>query len=173
MTNKTIKAVSEKAQAMKNDLVAVKKELKRIQSVKCRLRKQKGRSDYAEAMAKVLAEENLLAEVRNMLEAKPKTVPSFEQADVDKLDYDETIKALKSIQSKKTLSRWLTTVECDNDEYRNAVRVEKMLLEHKAKNAPVAETQVRKSDVQMIIDTIEQTGQMNQEQVLNLLKQII
>ena len=55
----------------------------------------------------------------------------YEQTDVDELDYDETIKAIRSIQSKKTLTKWLTTVENDNDEYRKACKIEKMLIERR------------------------------------------
>ena len=158
--------------AKKVDLIQVKKELKRIQSTKCRLLKQKGRKDYEIELNKVLREESDWKEVRNLLESKPKPVTKYEQADVDKLDYDETIKALKSIQSKKTLSRWLTDKECDNDEYRSAVKIEKMLLEHKSKNKPVDETQVRKTEVQRIVDVLESSGNLEQTEIIRLLKEL-
>ena len=130
MTN--LKNVEAKAVELGNDVLKVKQELKRLQSVKCRLKKQRGKSTFEAEMRAVLEEEQLLKDVRALLEPKDKTVTTFEQDDVENLDYDETIKAIKSIQSKKTLTKWLTAVEGDNDEYRNACRIEKMLLEHKA-----------------------------------------
>jgi len=125
MTKTNLKKVEEKAKELKT-VENVARELKRIQSIKCRLKKQKGKSTYEAEMTEVIKQEQLLKEVRQLLDPKEKPVTMYEQADVDKLDYDETIKAIRSIQSKKTLSRWLTDVECDNDEFRNAVRIEKM-----------------------------------------------
>lgn len=167
-----LKKVEEKAKELKT-LENVARELKRIQSLKCRLKKQKGRSDYAEVMAETLAAEQLLKEVRQLLNPKEKPVTQYTQEDVDQLDYDETVKAIRSIQSKKTLTRWLTTVEGDNDEFRNAVRIEKMLIERREKIKPVDENSVRKTEIQTIIDTIESSGKLSQEKVVELLKKLI
>lgn len=172
-SQKNLTAVQETAKKFGNDVLAISKELKRVQSVKCRLTKQKGKSTYAEEMANVLAYEQTLKETRQLLDPKEKPVTMYEQADVDQLDYDETIKAIKSIQSKKTLSRWLTTVEGDNDEFRSAVKIEAMLLNHKTEVQPVEDQYVRKTDVQTIIDTIEQSGTLDQEAVVKLLKALI
>lgn len=173
MTKINLKDVEKKANELGNDVLKVATELKRIQSVKCRLKKQKFKSTYEAEMTKVLQEEQLLKEVRNLLVPKEKTVTTYEQSDIDLLDYDETIKAIKSIQSKKTNSRWLTPIEGDNDEYRNAVRIEQMLLEHKQQVKPVDETMIRKSDLMTIIETIESTKDLSQERVLELLKSLI
>lgn len=168
-----LRNIEKVANEMNNDMEKVAKELKRIQSVKCRLKKQKGKSTYEEEMRKVLEEEQILKEVRALLEPKEKTVTTFEQEDVDRLDYDETIKAIKSIQSKKTLTKWLTTIEGDNDEYRNACRIEKMLLEHKSNIKPIEETVVRKSDLVTIIDTIKSSGELSQERIVELLESLL
>ena len=113
MTNlKQIEKISEK---FSNNPEEISKELKRVQSVKCRLKKQKGKSDYSTEMSEVLKYEQVLKEARQLLVPREKPVTMYEQSDVDQLDYDETIKAIRSIQSKKTLSKWLTTVEGDND----------------------------------------------------------
>lgn len=173
MTKINLKEVEKKANELGNDVLEVAKELKRIQSIKCRLKKQKFKSTYEEEMTKVLQEEQILKEVRNLLVPKEKTVTTFEQSDIDLLDYDETIKAIKSIQSKKTNSRWLTPNEGDNDEYRNACRIEKMLLEHKQQVRPVDETMVRKSDLVTIIDTIESNKDLTQERIVELLKGLL
>ena len=167
-----LKKVEQKAKELKN-LENVARELKRIQSLKCRLKKQKGRSDYAEVMAETLAAEQLLKEVRQLLNPKKKPVTQYTQEDVDQLDYDETVKAIRSIQSKKTLTRWLTTVEGDNDEFRNAERIEKMLIERREKIKPVDENSVRKTEIQTIIDTIESSGKLSQEKIVELLKKLV
>lgn len=170
---KNMKEIEKMAENYGNDLEQVKKALKRIQSTKCRLGKQKFRADYEEKMTEVLKEERVLQEVRQFLDPKEKTVPEFTQEDVDRLDYDETMKAIKSIQSKKFHSRWKTPIEGDNDEYRNAVRVEEMLLEHKKNVRPVDDIYIRKSDLVTIIETIESSGQVSQERIMEMLKGLL
>ena len=118
----------------------------------------------------VLSEEQLLKEVRQLLDPKEKPVTMYTQEDVDQLDYDETVKAIRSIQSKKTLTRWLTDVEGDNDEYRNACVIEKMLIERRNNIKPVDNDYIRKSDLQTIIDTIESSGKLSQGKIVELLK---
>lgn len=171
MTN--LKMVEEKALELGNDVLKVQSELKRIQSVKCRLKKQKGKSTYQAEMEAVLAEEQLLKEVRQLLNPKEKSVTMFEQDDVENLDYDETVKAIKSIQSKKTLTRWLTPEEGNNDEFRNACRIEKMLLEHKAQIKPIDETTIRKTDLETIIETIESSGELSTDRIVEMLKGLL
>lgn len=167
-----LKKVEEKANELKT-VENVARELKRVQSIKCRLKKQKGKSTYEAEMTEVIKQEQLLKEVRQLLDPKEKPVTMYEQADVDQLDYDETIKAIRSIQSKKTLSRWLTDVEGDNDEFRNAVRIEKMLIERREAIKPVDENNVRKTEIQTIIDTIEGSGKLSQAKIVELLKGLI
>lgn len=167
-----LKEVEKKAKEF-NSIEDVAKELKRIQSIKCRLKKQKGKATYEQEMTEVIKQEQILKEVRQLLDPKEKPVTMYEQADVDKLDYDETIKAIRSIQSKKTLSRWLTDVEGDNDEFRNAVKIEKMLIERRSKIKPVDENNIRKTEIQTIIETIEDSGKLSQEKILELLKNLI
>ena len=171
MTN--LKMVEEKALELGNDVLKVQSELKRIQSVKCRLKKQKGKSTYQAEMEAVLAEEQLLKEVRQLLNPKEKSVTMFEQDDIANLDYDETVKAIKSIQSKKTLTRWLTPEEGNNDEFRNACRIEKMLLELKAQIKPIDETTVRKTDLETIIETIESSGELSTDRIVEMLKGLL
>ncbi len=171
MTN--LKEIEKKANELGNDLLKVNKELKRVASIKCRLKKQMGKSTYEEEMTKVLKEEEVLKQVRQLLNPKEKTVTTFEQSDIDLLDYDETIKAIKSIQSKKSLTRWLTTEEGNNDEFREACRIEQMLLEHKNQIKPIEETTIRKSDLNTIIDTIESNHELTNERIVELLKGLL
>lgn len=172
MTKTNLKKVEEKANELKT-IENVNRELKRIASVKCRLKKQKGRADYSDKMTEILQQEQLLKEVKQLIEPRKKSVTMYEQADVDQLDYDETIKAIRSIQSKKTLSRWLTDVEGDNDEFRNACRIEKMLIKRREMIKPVDDASIRKTDVQKIIDTIESSGKLSQAKIVELLKNVI
>ena len=171
MTN--LKEIEKVAQKFDNDLVQINKELKRVASSKSRLKKQKGRSNYEEEMTKVLGYYQVLVEAKQLIDPKDKKVTQYTQEDVDQLDYDETVKAIRSIQSKKTNSRWLTTVEGDNDEYRKACEIEKMLIEHRNMVRPVDDEYIRKTDLQTVIDTIESSGKVSQERILELLKSLM
>lgn len=171
MTN--LKEIEQIANKFDNNVLELGKELKRIQSIKCRLKKLKGKSSYEKEMSEVLKYEQVLKEAKQLLEPKEKPVTMYEQSDVDQLDYDETIKAIRSIQSKKTLTKWLTTVENDNDEYRKACQIEQMLIERRNKIQPVNNEFVRKTDVQTIIDTIENSGKLSQSKLVELLKSLV
>lgn len=170
-----LKAVEAKAAELNYDLEAVKKAIKSVQSAKHRLGKQKSRKDYDAKMLEILAKERLLVEVRQLLDPKEKPTTQYEQEDVDKLDYDEVVKALKSIQSKKTLSKYISDVPCENDEYRNACRVEEMLKARREILQPVDNEHIRKSDLQTIIETIESTSDdmIKVSTVLDLLKNLM
>ena len=171
MTN--MKEIEKVAEKFDNSVELIAKELKRVQSLKCRLKKQKGKKTYEEEMTEVVKYEQVLKEARQLLDPKEKPVTMYTQEDVDKLDYDETIKAIRSIQSKKTLTKWLTDVEGDNDEYRKACEIEKMLIKRRESIKPVDNEYVRKSDLQTIIDTIESSGNLSQEKIVELLKSLM
>lgn len=149
------------------------KEIKRVQSLKCRLKKQKGKSTYEKEMIEVVAYEQVLKEARQLLCPKEKHVTMYTQEDVDMLDYDETIKAIRSIQSKKTLTRWLTPIEGDNDEYRKACEIESMLIARRNAIKPIDNNHIRKSDLQTIIDTIENNINLSNEKIVELLKSLL
>lgn len=171
MTN--LKEIEKIAEKFDNNVELIAKELKRVQSLKCRLKKQKGKKTYEEEMTEVVKYEQVLKEARQLLNPKEKPVTMYTQEDVDKLDYDETIKAIRSIQSKKTLTKWLTDVEGDNDEYRKACEIEKMLIERRESIKPVDNDYIRKTDLQTIIDTIESSGNLSQEKIVELLKSLM
>lgn len=173
MTKINVKEVELKAVELGHDVELVKKELKRVQSLKCNWLKRKFHPDYEKVLEEVLKEEQLLKEVRMFIVGSKKTVTTFTQEDVDQLTYDETVKALKSIQSKKTHTRWLTPIEGDNDEFREACKIEAMLKEHHKNVKPIEDNVVKKSDIQNIIDTIESTGNVSTEKVLEMLKSLI
>ena len=168
-----MKEIEKVAEKFNNNLEEVARELKRVQSIKCRLKKQKGKKTYEEEMTEVVKYEQVLKEVRQLLNPKEKPVTQYTQEDVDQLDYDETVKAIRSIQSKKTLTKWLTDVEGDNDEYRKACAIEKMLIERRNKIKPVDNEYIRKTDLQTIIDTIESSGNLSQERIVEMLKSLL
>lgn len=169
-----LKDIEKVANQFNNDILEISKELKKVQSRKCRLKKMKGLSSYEQDMKDVLSYEQILKEARQLLDPKEKPVTMYTQEDVDNIeDYDELEKAIRSIQSKKTNTRWLTTIEGDNDEYRNACRIEKMLQDRRDTLKPIDEKFVRKNDLQTIIDTIESSGNLSQEKIVELLKGLL
>jgi hypothetical protein len=130
-------------------------EIKRVQSLKCRLAKQKFKVTYDAEMREVLAQEQLLKEVRVHILPKKATVTTISQAEIDVLNHDQTIKAIKSIQSKKCNTQFLTPDKATNVEYQDACRIEQMLLAHKATVKPIAETVVTKSSINDLIALLE------------------
>lgn len=161
MTNLT--NVVEVAKELDMDLEKVKAELKKVQSVKCRLLKQKAKETYEAEMTEVIKREQLLKEVRAYIEPKKPTVTTITQEQVDLLTYDDTIKAIKSIQSKKCNTRWMVADESENVEYQEALRIEKMLLEHKKKVAPIEENVIKKSTLNDEIERLLSLGMITEE----------
>ncbi len=156
------------------DVEEVKLALRSLQSRKSRLKKQKGRADYEEQMTEILQQEQLLKEVRDYFEPKSVPVTKMTWEDIKLLDYDETIKAIKSIQSKKCLVQHATERIEDNVEYQKACEIEKMLLEHKKNIRPIEETAVRKSDINDLINHLEnQEEKIAKEYVISLLKNLL
>jgi hypothetical protein len=153
---------------MSNQLEQIKKELKRVASVKCRLNKQKGKKSYEEDMRKVLEEEEQLKALRDSLVQPKKTVTNFTYEDVQQLSYEEVLKAIKSIQSKKSNTKWLTPIEGDNDAFRNACRIEDMLNERKSELQPTAMS--IKSKLEALISN---SVDMSKEELVEQLKSII
>ena len=130
-------------------LDATMKRLKALQSAKCRLKKKKSDADYDAKMREILAEEQVVKEVRQLFTNKKKSVPEYTQDDVNVLNYEDTIKAIKSIQSKKCLS------QNDTSEYQKACKVEQMLLEHKKLVRPADETSVKKTELLTLLDELK------------------
>ena len=146
----------------------IKKELKRIASIKCRLNKQQGKKTYQEEMDKVLAQEEQLKSLRDSLIQPKKTVTNFTHDDIQELSYDEVIRAIKSIQSKKSNTKWLTPIEGDNEEFRNACRIESMLNERRAQLQPT--TVSLKSS---IIEVLDNSTDMSKEDLIQAIKELL
>lgn len=162
-----MQAIVETAASLDNDLEKVNRELKRIASVKCRLKKMPGRSDFQENMTAVLQEEELLKNVKSYISGPRKTVSTLTQDEVDHMTLDETMKALKAIQSKKTHTKWLTTIPGDNDEYREACRIEQMLKSHRDCMSPGQLGMLSKVDMLKMIDTLRLCDDLSIEDCLD------
>lgn len=164
-----LRMIEKKADELGRDMETVIKEIKRVQSAKCRLKKFKGRSDYDLKMTAILQEEEVLKEVRQLLDPKEKPVTMYTEEDVKMLDFDETIKALKSIQSKKCLTKY----DPDNQEgYKKACEIEAWLNEHKKSVKPVDTAYIRRTDLQTVIDTIKETGDIKVETIIEMLENL-
>jgi len=170
MTN--LKQIEEIAKSFNNDEELIKKELKRIQSIKCRLKKQKGKKSYEQEMTEILQNEQILKEAKNLINPKEKFVTEYTKDDIKILSHEETTKAIRSIQSKKTLTRWLNDREGDNDEYKKAVEIEKLLIEHREKVKPVDDNLVRKTEIQKIIEVVKDNQKLSKNQLLELLEKL-
>ena len=164
-----LRMIEKKADELGRDMETVIKEIKRVQSAKCRLKKFKGRSDYDLKMTAILQEEEVLKEVRQLLDPKEKPVTMYTEEDVKMLDFEETVKALKSIQSKKCLTKY----DPDNQEgYKKACEIETWLNEHKKTVKPVDTAYIRRTDLQTIIDTIKETGDIKVETIISMLENL-
>lgn len=121
------------------------KAFKRVASAKTRLKQSAGRPDFNEKMTRVLQEEQLLKHVRDYLTEPRKTVSNLTAEDIAVMNYDEVTRAIASIQSKKTHTRWADDCERDDDgmyipgtgaKYKEACRIERMLQERKFELKP-------------------------------------
>jgi hypothetical protein len=157
-----------------NDVEEVKKAIRSVQTQKSRLKQQKNRKDYDEKMTEILQKEQLLKEVRDYFEPKKIFVTQMTQKDIELLNYDETMKAIKSIQSKKCNTQHLTENINDNKEYQKACQIESWLLEHKKNIKPIEQTVVRKSDINDLIDHLQnQEEKISKEYIVSLLKNLL
>lgn len=151
----------------------VNMELKRVQSIKCRLKKMQSRPDNKSQLEKTLVYEDNLKQVRQVLRPIDKKVPDFTQSDIDLLDYDKTVRAIRSIQSKKTLTKYVGKVPEQNDEYVNACKVEQMLLDHRQKLTPIDNNLLKKEQIATIIETIQTSQNLSNEQIVTMLQNLI
>ena len=164
----------EKAAKKFKDVEEVKKAIRSIQSRKSRLKKQKKRADYEKLMTELLKEEQLLKEVRDYFQPKKKPVTQMKPEDIKLLNYDETVKAIKSIQSKKCLVQHATEDLKNNTEYQKACQIESWLLEHKRNIKPIEETVVKKSNINDLIDHLQnQNTKIETKYVVELLKNLL
>ena len=146
-----------------SSLEEVNKKLKLVASMKCRLKKQMGRADARARMIEVEECEAILKSKRDELANKPRRFTNLTEEDISTMEYEEVIRAIKSIQSKKSNTRWLTDVEGDNDEYRNACRIEALLQKRRDGIKPT-------SRLASIIEEAKNNNEMTKEELIALLE---
>lgn len=164
----SLKNIAEEAKKYQ-DLQEVVKELRSVQSAKTRMKKQKSRKDYESQMTKILQKEQLLKEIRDFLTIPKVTTTRMNLEDIAKLTYEETIKAIKSIQSKKCNSQY----DLVKDEYNAACEIEQMLLDHKMVVKPIPDNTVKKSQVNEIIHEIENLENLSKDDMIRMLKNML
>lgn len=170
MTN--LQNIEKIAKTYKN-VEEVKKDLKSVQSTKCRLKKQKGKETYEKEMTEIIKKEQILKEVRDYFEPKKLTVTTMTENDIKNLDYDDTIRAIKSIQSKKCNSQYNEATLENNVEYQQAIQIESWLQAHKLTIKEVPTTAVKKSDLNSLISNLENTDELSKEYLLEQLKNLM
>ena len=154
-----------------DNLESAKKELRNIQTIKCRFRKQKARKDYSQKMSEILNYEQSLKELVSYFEPKKVYTTQMTVEDIEKLNFDETMKSIKSIQSKKCNTQW----DDDQTEYEKACQIEKMLLAHKEQVKPIDETVIKKSTIQNLIRHFEiiEPKACKKEYIIELLTKVV
>jgi hypothetical protein len=167
-----IKDVKEFSEKFNNDVELLKKEMKKVQSQKCRLLKQKSKKTYESELTEILKLEQLIKETRSYLVPKLLTVTTMNQEQINELNYDETIKAIKSIQSKKCNSQYETDDKETNTNYQEALRIEKMLLEHKKNVKPIDETVIKKSSIDNLIEQMSNLETIDKDYLLEQLNNL-
>jgi 2-succinyl-5-enolpyruvyl-6-hydroxy-3-cyclohexene-1-carboxylate synthase len=156
--------ISKKAAEFSN-VEDVKKALKSLQTIKCRLKKQKARKDYEVEMQKVLVEEQILKEVRQYMEPQKLTVTVLTAEEIKLLDAEETTRAIKSIQSKKCLNKY----QPESEAYITACKIEALLIAHRETVQEVPVERIRKTDLLNIIEDARNAG-MTAEELLQILE---
>lgn len=163
MTSIDMTQVVAKATELGNNMVNVNRALKRVASAKTRLNHSPGLPDYNSKMAAVLQEEQLLKNVRAYLTEPRKTVKDLTAEDIAAMDYDEVCKAIRSIQTKKTHTKYAE--DCKQDEnglfipgsgamYQEACRIEGMLKERREELQPMGTVRFSKSALRELIATL-------------------
>lgn len=162
-TNIDMTAIISKATELNNDMVEVNRALKRIASVKCRLKKMPGRSDFQLNMTKALQEEELLKSVRDYLVGPKTTVNELSPEIIAEMDYDTVCRAIKAIQSKKTHTKWAEDcqkdeqgmyIPCSGESYKEACRIEQLLSERRKQIKPVDTSLFKKVELLNLIETL-------------------
>lgn len=162
-TNIDMTQVIAKAAELNNDIVELNRALKRIASAKTRLNHAPGLPDYNAKMAAVLQEEQLLKNVRSYLSEPRKTVNNLTVEDIAAMGYDEVCKAIRSIQSKKTHTKYADDCQRDKDGlfipgsgamYLEACRIEDMLKTRREELQPIGADYVSKIQLMELISTL-------------------
>ena len=137
-------------------MTELNKELKRVASLKCNLKKRKNVADKAAALTDILSYEDLIKEVKYSLQNKGKTYFAFSHEDIDALNIEELIKFRKGVASKKCLdgndADILATCE-------DLLAYSKQVLD--AKRLEQNETVITKAELRTLLDNFDQAQDIN------------
>ena len=126
------------------------KELKRVASLKCNLKKRKNVEDKEAELASILSYDDLIKEVKYSLQNKGKTYFDFSKADIEALTIEELVRFRKGIASKKCL---------DGNDAEIFAKCEELLEYSKsvldAKRLEQNEQVVTKSELRTLIENFE------------------
>lgn len=144
-------------------IAELNKALKRVASVKSRLNKAPGMPNWQDAMTACLQEYELLKRVRDYMAGPRKTASDLTAEDIDQMNYDEVLKALNSIWSKKAHTRYADDCKRDEDGmfipgsgvmFQEACRIEEMLKARRDLLKPVGTTGFSKASMLNLIETL-------------------
>lgn len=79
------------------------KELKRVGSLKCNLKKRKGVVNYEESLREILKYEDEVKEVKYSLMNKGKSYYEMNESEIEVMSVDELVRFRKGVSSKKCL----------------------------------------------------------------------
>lgn len=167
-----------KAEELNNSVEKVNKELKRVASIKCRLRKMPGRADYATQLQRIEEDENLLKQVRDYLKGPKKNVNTLTEEAISTMDYITVCKAIRAIQSKKTHTRYADDCLRDSnglfipgsgESYKEACRIESLLKERREEIKPESSKVYYETDIHELIDRLEESDMTDAERYNELL----
>jgi hypothetical protein len=153
------------------ELSEIRRKLRNISSRKTRLNKMQEHPEYQARIDELLKEEHELQLRRNEIEPADYTVTKLTQEQVDDLGYDEVIRALKSISSKKSNTRF----DKEGNEHQLALKIEAMLQVRRDTLKPVNSHFVRKSHVRAVIEKIETHYKkaMKKEDLMDMLQELL
>lgn len=176
MTNEKI---INKANELNNSVEAVYREIKKVASQKCRLKKMPGRIDYTIELQRIEAEEELLKQVRDYLKGPKKNVNTLTDEAIATMDYFAVCKALRCIQSKKTHTKYADDCLKDSkglfipgsgESYKEACRIESLLKARRDEVKPEDSGVFFASDVFGFIEYLEEaTDKTDAERYTELL----
>lgn len=151
----------------------VKRLIQNLQNRKHLLKKKKAVGKCAQTdVDECIKAIDRLQDVKLYLEPKKKTAMSLTQAEIDLLSYVEVEKAIKSVQTKKTMSSLIEDEVEREKVYEEVLAQEALLKAHRNEVAPLDDNVIRKSTVSDFISTVEALD-ITKEQVLEMLADII
>lgn len=148
-------------------LAEIDKKLKSLSTKKSRLQPLKKLPSTINKIADILLEAEELRLEKARIKAPRKTFTTLTQADVDLLDYEETLRALESIRSKKSNTRNYE----DQTSFLEATEIEQMLLERRTAIQPTERISLKFSEIQELLE--QNSKQTDPEWLANKLLELI